>query len=85
MKQPGEPMTEQERQMLYDLDAMVKEIHRAFMVAPAGTKTALIEDIRTVSDAYRKGSWGIRAALWLLPTLAGVAMAWDKLVSLVKG
>jgi hypothetical protein len=85
MQVQGEPMTEAERKMLLELDDMVKELHRAFMVAPAGTKTTLIEDIRTVSDAYQKGSWGIRFMLWVLPSAGVLVIYWEKLLSFVKG
>lgn len=74
-------MTDEERKKLYDLDDKVREIHRAFMVPPAGKKTALIEDIQTVSEAYRRGSFLARSLLWALPTLAGLIMAWDRIAN----
>lgn len=74
-------MTEDERAKLYELDEMVREIHRAFMVAPAGKRSALIEDMRVVVDAYNRGAWAARSLLWLLPTFAGLLVAWDKIVS----
>lgn len=74
-------MTEDERAKLYELDEMVRELHRAFMAVPAGKKTALIEDMRIVSEAYNRGAWAARSLLWLLPTFAGLLMAWDKIVA----
>jgi len=78
-------MTDEERRMLYETDEMVRELHQAFMKVPAGSKTALIHDLRAVSDAYQKGSWGIRFMLWLLPTLGVVGMYWENVIKFFKG
>jgi hypothetical protein len=67
----GGVMTDEERQML-------RQIHEALFSVPAGSaKDAkpLIESLRIMVRAYERGSWAVRALIWLLLTIAGVGTA----------
>ena len=68
-------MTDNERQMLQDM-------HRALMEVPPGSpadERPLVEQMRVVCRAYQRGNWVVRAAIWVLPALAGVGVAIEKI------
>ena len=69
-------MTDEERRML-------REIHAALFAVPPGSRDAqpLIEDVRVVVRAYQRASWATRALVWLLPSIAGVGIAIEKIRS----
>lgn len=64
-------MTEEERKML-------KDLHSALLEVPPGSpegKKPLLEEIRAVTEAYKRANWITRAVVWLLPALAGIGVA----------
>lgn len=68
-------MTDEQARMLEDL-------HTALMSVPPGSgpdAQPLIQEVRTVVNAYKRGSWAVRALIWLLPALAGVGIAIEKI------
>lgn len=76
--EPDEAMTEAERKMLQETHDGMKELRDALLGVPAGSpKEAkpLLEDLRVVARAYQRGSWAVRAIMWLLPTVAGLGYA----------
>jgi hypothetical protein len=73
-------MTPEEHAMIMKHSELVKELHDALLAVPAGSpKDAkpLLEEIRMVVRAYNKASWVTRAVIWMLPTLAGLAVAYE--------
>jgi len=67
-------MTDEER-------AMLREIHAALFDRPPGARNderPLLEDLRTVVQAYKRASWVTRMVIWMLPTLAaiGASIQW---------
>lgn len=62
-------MTEEQAKML-------EELHAAIMQSPPGSKRPpLIETMNTMATVYITGRWSIRAILWLVPTVAGLIVA----------
>jgi hypothetical protein len=61
---------------------MQREMHTAFFEGPAGSPEGtkpLIEGMRIMWAAYQRGSWAFRAIVWLLPAIAGVGIAAEKI------
>ena len=72
-------MTEEER------DAKIEDIHSALFDVPVGSPEGtnpLITDIREIATNYHRGKWALRAAIWGLPALAGIGIAWEKIAQL---
>lgn len=68
-------MDDQERRLL-------RELHDAFLKVPEGSPSGarpLLADIRVVVQAYQRASWVARALIWLLPAIAGVGVAVEKI------
>lgn len=77
----GEPLTQSEQKML-------KDLHDAFLSVPAGSpKDAkpLLVKIRAVVATYERASWLTRATVYLLPTVAGLGLAVQAIISFTKG
>jgi hypothetical protein len=71
-------VTDEERKMLRETHAVTTRLEAAFLVPPpGGGKNAkpLLESLFIMVRAYERGSWGIRALIWLLLTIAGVGTA----------
>lgn len=63
------------------------EIHRALFSVPPGSPKEtkpLIEGMRIMWMAYQRGSWVVRAVIWILPAVAGVGIAWEKIMGWIK-
>jgi hypothetical protein len=74
-------LTQSEKQMLQDL-------HDAFLSVPVGSPKGakpLLEKIRSVVATYERASWLTRATVYLLPTLAGLGLAVQAIVSFTRG
>lgn len=73
-------MTEEE-------SAILRRIDEALFKVPAGSPKdtkPLIEGMRIMWLAYQRGSWAIRALIWILPAVAGVGMAYEKILGWFK-
>jgi len=61
---------------------MIEEIHRSLFEVPTGSPDGtrpLIEGMRIMWASYQRGSWAFRAIVWLLPAIAGVGIAAEKI------
>jgi hypothetical protein len=61
---------------------MLQDIHAALFDVPPGSpkdERPLIEGVRIMWRAYQRGSWAFRAVIWVLPAIAGVGVAWQKI------
>lgn len=75
-------MTEEEREMLRGTHDLAVRINRALFELPPGSdKDAkpLMETIRIMARAYERGSWSVRALIWLLLTIAGLGTAFQQI------
>lgn len=71
-----------EKAMDEDYKKKIDDLHMALLEVPPGSSNSakpLIEDIRVVVLAYKRGSWATRALVWLLPAIAGVGVAFEKI------
>ena len=72
---------------LEEIIQMQREMHRAFFEVPAGSPEGtkpLIEGMRIMWAAYQRGSWFMRAIIWVFPTIAGVVISFDKLSAILS-
>tara|TARA_R110000850_G_scaffold109320_2_gene222135 strand:- start:6391 stop:6627 length:237 start_codon:yes stop_codon:yes gene_type:complete len=74
--------------MSEDDKAMLLDIHRALFDVPTGSgaeEKPLIEGMRIVWRSYQRGSWAFRAVVWVLPAIAGVGIAAEKIKEWLLG
>ena len=84
-------MTDEERRMLSDLadsvDGLIKRVDKLYaslLETPDGSPDdarPFLEEARIVIRAYQRASWATRALVWLLPAIAGVGIAVEKIRS----
>lgn len=64
-----------------DLESGLRDLHDlrvALLDVPPGSGAdakPLLEEVRGIVRAYQRASWATRAAVWGLPTLAGLGVA----------
>lgn len=57
---------------------MLHQLHQAFFGVPPGSPQdarPLVEDIRSLVTAYKRGSWFARFVVWAITGTAGVGIA----------
>lgn len=81
-------MNEDERKLLHDTHDMAKEVHDALLEVPTGSPRAerpLLVDLRLMVRAWKGLIFSVKALVWLIPTIAGVGIAWRTIAEWFAG
>lgn len=81
-------MTEDERRVFLEMADKVDKLHRTLFEVPPGSpddERPLIEGLRIVWRSYQRGSWTVRAVVWLTPAIAAVLASIAAIAGYLKG
>ncbi|WP_299830649.1 hypothetical protein [uncultured Roseobacter sp.] len=68
--------------MTHEESQMVRDLHDALLRVPPGSPSddrPLLEEIRLVVRAYRRGSWIAKVVVWGAPVIVSAVIGWEKI------